>query len=145
LTKLNLTHDLYILKDKKDICDSESSEEPFSDNDKLNNKSKLNFKMALFKEPWGSIYDSVNPQVYKRSDGKSINREYQTLKPYEWSSIIHNYFYALTPLTKLLNVGHNDHVRRAYRWQRCSSWTLRFPPILFVVENNIHSLFLVFT
>lgn len=54
--------------------------------------------MALSKDQWESIYDSVNSQVYKRSDGKSMTREYQTLKPYEWSPIIHSYFYALTKL-----------------------------------------------
>ncbi|CAI6375455.1 unnamed protein product [Macrosiphum euphorbiae] len=49
--------------------------------------------MALPKDQWESIYDSVNSRVYKRSD-----REYQTLKPYEWSPVIHNYFNALTKL-----------------------------------------------
>jgi len=98
LTKLELTPDVYIQSYQQDISESNISEESTGDSDDLNNESKLNFKMALSNDELEAIYDSVNSRVYKRSDGKSMNREYRTLKPYEWSQTIHNYFYALTKL-----------------------------------------------
>ncbi|KAL5237753.1 hypothetical protein ACI65C_005163 [Semiaphis heraclei] len=78
LTKLKPTLDVNIQSYKQEFGQSEISEESSGHNDDLNSVSKLDFKMALSKDQWESIYDSVNSRVYKSDN----------MNTHDWS--VHN-------------------------------------------------------
>lgn len=63
-----------------------------------NRDDQLNFNITLSPHEWENLYEG-QPQIYKRSDGKINYRSYQTLKPYIWTSVIHDHFYEQTKLS----------------------------------------------
>lgn len=74
---------------------SRSSSEISEDNDDTD--KTLNFNITLTRTEWDSLYDGT-PQIYRRSDGKIDCRSYFSLKPYNWTSVIHEHFFEQTKL-----------------------------------------------
>ncbi|KAF0717390.1 jerky protein-like, partial [Aphis craccivora] len=74
---------------------SRSSSEISEDNDDTD--KTLNFNITLTHTEWDSLYDGT-PQIYRRSDGKIDCRSYCSLKPYNWTSVIHEHFFEQTKL-----------------------------------------------
>jgi len=63
-----------------------------------NSDEKFNFNITLSLNEWNNLYDG-QPQIYKRSDGKIDYRSFHTLKPYNWTSVIHDHFFEQTKLS----------------------------------------------
>jgi len=76
--------------DQKDT--SQSSSEMSESND-----DKVKVNITLTQNEWENLYDGTS-QIYKRSGGKFDYRSYLSLKPYNWTSVIHDHFFEQTKL-----------------------------------------------